>query len=388
MNVAIVHDWLNQKGGAERVLEALKEVFPEAPVFTSIYWREGMPATYRTWRIVTSFLDRMPGIYRHHQLFLPLYPLAFESFDLSGFDVVLSNKSGFCHGVLTPPETLHICYCLSPTRYVWDYRRYAERERLGRVASALLAPLLSYLRMWDRLAADRVDHFVAISREVQARIAKFYRRESTLLYPPVDTERIRPGSGHEDYFLIVSRLVPYKRIDLAVQAFTELGFPLKIAGDGRDRKRLQAMAGPNVEFLGEVDDQAVVPLFQRCAALIFPGAEDFGIAPVEAQAAGRPVIAYAAGGALDTVVEGETGTFFHEPTPQALQETVASFDPDAYDPARIRAHAERFSRARFQEEIRRFVEERFRGEPFPMPPVPFQARGGKGAAAPGRDAQP
>ncbi|MBC7224951.1 MAG: glycosyltransferase [Anaerolineae bacterium] len=375
MNVAIVHDWLNQKGGAERVLEALKEVFPEAPVFTSIYWPEGMPASYRQWRIVTSFLDRMPGIHRHHQPYLPLYPLAFESFDLSGFDVVISNKSGFCHGVLTPPGTLHICYCLSPTRYVWDYRRYAERERLGRLTSALLAPVLNYLRTWDRLAADRVDCFVAISREVQARIAKFYRRESTIIYPPVDTDRIQPDTGHDDYFLIVSRLVPYKRIDLAVQAFTELGLPLKIAGDGRDRRRLEAVAGPNVEFLGEVDDQAVVPLFQRCAALIFPGVEDFGIAPVEAQAAGRPVIAYAAGGALDTVVEGVTGTFFHEPTSQALKDAVASFDPDAYDPARIRAHAERFGRARFQEEIRRFVEEQYAAR---KPPLPLAAAGERG----------
>ncbi|MGQ9586619.1 MAG: glycosyltransferase, partial [Anaerolineae bacterium] len=359
MNVAIVHDWLNQKGGAERVLEALKEIFPQAPVFTSIYWREGMPPAYQEWGVVTSFLDRMPGIHRHHQPYLPLYPLAFESFDLSDFDVVISNKSGFCHGVITPPGTLHLCYCLSPTRYLWDYRRYAERERLGGVMSALLAPVLNYLRTWDRLAADRVDHFVAISREVQRRIAKFYRRESTIIYPPVDTDRIQPAGGRGDYFLIVSRLVPYKRIDLAVRAFSELGLPLKIAGEGRDRKRLEALAGPTVEFLGEVDDQQVSSLFQGCVALVFPGAEDFGIAPVEAQAAGRPVIAFAGGGALDTVVEGETGTFFHEPTSEALRQAVASFDPGRYDSARIRAHAETFSRARFQQEFRRFVEERY-----------------------------
>jgi len=360
MKVAIVHDWLNQKGGAERVLEALKEVFPEAPVFTSIYWPEAMPAAYQGWEIVTSFLDRMPGIHRHHQPFLPLYPLAFESFELSGFDVVISNKSGFCHGIVTPPDTLHLCYCLSPTRYLWDYSRYAERERLGCMATGLLAPVLNYLRVWDRLAADRVDQFVAISREVQRRIAKFYRRESTIIYPPVDTDRIQPGTGHDDYFLVVSRLIPYKRIDLAVQAFTDLGLPLKIAGNGRDRKRLEAMAGPTVQFLGEVNDQQVVELFQRCAALVFPGVEDFGIVPLEAQAAGRPVIAYAAGGALDTVIEGETGTFFHEPTSEGLKQAVAAFDPGHYDSARIRAHALRFSRQRFQEEIRRYVEQHYR----------------------------
>lgn len=358
MNVAIVHDWLNQMGGAERVLEALKEVFPEAPVFTSVYWPEAMPSAYGTWEIVTSFLDRMPGIHRHHQPYLPLYPLAFEAFDFSGFDVVISNKSGFCHGIITPPETLHLCYCLSPTRYLWDYRRYAARERLGRVTTLLLAPILNYLRTWDRLAADRVDHFVAISREVQQRIAKFYRRDSIIVYPPVDTDRIRPGAGHDDYFLIVSRLVPYKRIDLAVRALSRLGLPLKIVGEGRDRKRLESLAGPTVEFLGAVDDEEVAGLFQRCAALIFPGVEDFGIAPLEAQAAGRPVIAYAAGGALDTVVEGVTGTFFHQPTPQSLEETVAGFDPDGYDPEQVRAHALRFSRTRFQEEIRRYVDAR------------------------------
>ncbi|NLE77552.1 MAG: glycosyltransferase family 4 protein [Chloroflexi bacterium] len=358
MKVAIVHDWLNQKGGAERVLEALKEEFPDAPVFTSIYWPEAMPPAYRRWTLVPSFLDRWPGVHRHHQWFLPLYPLAFESFDFSDYDVVISNKSGFCHGIITPPETLHICYCLAPTRYVWDYRRYAQRERLGRAASVALTPLLSYLRLWDRLAADRVDQFVAISREIQGRIRNFYRRPSTIIYPPVNTDQILPGDGYDEYYLIVSRLVPYKRIDLAVQAFSELRLPLKVVGDGRDRRRLESLAGPTVQFLGEVDDAQTRQLFQRCAALIFPGVEDFGIVPLEAQSAGRPVIAFAAGGALDTVVEGVTGTFFHEPTSEALKQAVQTFDPAAYDGERIRRHALAFSRERFRREMRAYVEER------------------------------
>jgi glycosyltransferase involved in cell wall biosynthesis len=316
MNVALVHDWLNQMGGAEDVLETLVGLYPAAPVYTSIYRREVMPDAYRSWDIRPSFMNRLPLVKRRHQPFLPLYPLAFESFDLSGYDLVLSNKSGFCHGVLTGPDTLHVCYCLTPTRYVWDLTRYAARENLGRRTRALLQPLLAWLRLWDRLAADRVDHFVAISKTVQRRIARYYRRRSVIIYPPVDTERFDVTSGQvDDFYLVVSRLVPYKRVDLAVEAFGRLGRPLVVVGDGRDRAALEAMAGASVTFTGRLPDQQVADLMGRCRALIFPGVDDFGITPVQAMAAGRPVIAYAAGGALDTVVEGLTGLFFREPTP-------------------------------------------------------------------------
>ncbi|UCC89273.1 MAG: glycosyltransferase [Anaerolineales bacterium] len=361
MKVAIVHDWLNQMGGAEGVLEALTEIFPGAPVFTTIYWRLGMPDAYQAWDIRATWLDRAPFIHRHHQPYLPLYPLAVQSMDLRGYDLILSNKSGFCHGVRTAQEQLHIDYCLTPTRYVWDYASYAAREGFGRVVDLLLRPFIRWLQDWDRRAADGVDHFLAISREVQSRIARFYQRDSTIIYPPVDTDRYRPSPKPvDDYFLVVSRLVPYKRIDLAVRACSELGLPLIVGGEGRDRAELEAMAGPTVRFVGRVPDHELGELMAQCRAFIFPGYEDFGIAPVEAQAAGRPVIAYAAGGALDTIVDGETGLFFHEQTPESLIDAILRMDSTGFDPLLIRRNAERFSTSRFKRELRAFVEEKWR----------------------------
>ncbi len=357
LKVAIVHDWLNQAGGAEQVLEALKELYPDAPVYTSIYDRKRMPAAYQLWDIRISFMQRLPGVTRNHQWYLMLYPLAFEGFDFSGYDLVISNKSAFCHGVVTPPETLHLCYCLTPTRFVWMYQSYRQREDFGGFFDAVLRLLIPWLRLWDQAAAQRVDQFAAISRAVQQRIHKFYRRDSEIIYPPVDTDRFRPsGQPPGDYFLIVSRLVPYKRIDLAVEAFTRLGLPLWIAGEGRDRPALERRAGANVRFLGRVNDEELVMLLQGCRAFVLPGLEDFGIAPLEAMACGRPVIAYAGGGALDTVIEGRTGVFFYEQTPEALAQAVQSFHPGDFDPAACRAQAERFSRPAFQREIKAFVE--------------------------------
>jgi glycosyltransferase involved in cell wall biosynthesis len=354
LKIALVHDWLNQMGGAEQVLENLVDLF-DGPVYTSIYWPRGVSPAYQEWDIRTSWLDRVPGARRHQQLFFALYPLAFESLNLDGYDVVLSNKSGFCHGVITPPETVHICYCLTPTRYVWRYHDYAQRESLGRPARVALQPVLTALRMWDRLAADRVDRFIAISNEVQQRIHKYYRRDSTVIYPPVDTGRFAPAPSCDDYFLSVGRLVPYKRVDLAVQACTQLGLPLKVAGKGRDMARLQAMAGPTVEFLGYVPDDELGELMARCKAFLFPGAEDFGIAPIQAMAAGRPAIAYAYGGALDTVIEGLSGTLFHEQSVGALSEALRGFKPERYDPARIRAHSEQYDTSVFRTKMTEFV---------------------------------
>ena len=359
MKVALVHDWGNQVGGAENVLLVLKEIFPDAPVYMSIYDPAVMPKVCRSWDIRTSFMDRFPLVKRHHQPFLPLYPLAFEQFDFSEFDLVISNKSGFCHGIITPPETLHIDYCLTPTRYVWDYRSYARREGIGRLSNLVLQPFLHYLRLWDRTAADRVDSFVAISREIQRRIRKYYRRDSTIIYPPVETGRFLPGDGCDDYFLIVSRLIPYKRIDLAVQAFNKLDLPLKIVGNGRDKIALEQLAGPNIEFLGRVSNGEIESLMRRCRAFIFSGHEDFGIAPLEANSAGRPVIAYRAGGALDTVVEGKTGLFFDEQTPESLVAAVRSLETVTFEPEAIRQHALRFDREVFQRQFTRFVEGKY-----------------------------
>lgn len=356
LRVALVHDWLNQIGGAEDVIQTLVEMYPGAPVYTSMYAPDLMPPVYRTWDIRVTWMDRLPGIHRRHQIYLPLYPLAFQSLDLRGCDVVLSNKSGFCHGVPVPPGATHICYCLTPTRYVWNLRDYAERERLPSMVNAVLPPVIALLRQWDYAAARRVHHFIAISTEVQARIKRFYGRESVVIPPPVDTARFQPAATHDDYFLILSRLIPYKRIDLAVQAFNELGLPLVIAGEGRDRPRLQAMAKSNITFLGRVDDARAAELMARCRAFIFPGLEDFGIAPVQAQAAGRPVIAFAGGGALDTVVDGVTGLFFREPAPSSLADAVRRLDDVRFEPAAIREFALRFDTQVFKRKMSDLVE--------------------------------
>lgn len=357
MKLALVHDWLNQMGGAEDVLDALVNLYPASPLYTSIYAPDLMPDRYRTWDIRTLWIDRMPAIHSHHQPYLPLYPLAWGGLDLSAYDVVLSNKSGFCIGLQHGADTLHICYCLAPTRYVWQIDSYIAREGIGRPLQIVLRPLIAALRRWDYRAAQRVNHFIAISTEIQARIKTYYGRDSVVIYPPIDTERFQPSNTVEDYFLIVSRLIPYKRIDLAVQAATRLGLPLKIGGKGRDLERLQALAGPTVEFLGYVPDDKLPDLMARCKAFLFPGLEDFGITPVQAQAAGRPVISFGGGGALDTVLPGKTGELFYEMTVDSLAAVMQAFDAGRYTPATLHAHAERFDTQVFNRQITDFVEQ-------------------------------
>jgi glycosyltransferase involved in cell wall biosynthesis len=360
MRLALVHDWLNQLGGAEDVLAELVELYPVAPLYTSIYWREAMPGTWRSWPIHTLWMDRLPGIYRHHQSYLPLYPLAFGGLDLSEFEVVLSNKSGFCHGIKKGRDALHVCYCLAPTRYVWQYDDYVKRERIGRAPQLAIRPVVKLLKRWDYAAAQRVDQFIAISTEIQERIRRYYHRDSVVIYPPVDAaRRFQPSDTVDDYYLVVSRLIPYKRIDLAVEACTRLGLPLIVGGSGRDRERLEALAGPTVKFIGYVADADLPGLMARCRALIFPGLEDFGITPVQAQAAGRPVIAYRGGGALDTIVAGLSGEFFDEPNVGSLADALARFDASRYAPAKIREHALRFDAAVFDREITAFVEQAY-----------------------------
>jgi glycosyltransferase involved in cell wall biosynthesis len=358
MPLALVHDWLNQRGGAEDVLETLVGLFPGAPIFTSIYWRARMPASYRRRPIRVSFMDRLPGVHRHHQPYLPLYPLAFERFNLAGHDLILSNKSGFCHGVPKPPDAIHICYCLTPTRYVWNFDDYARREGLGGAARVLLRPLIAWLRRWDKAAAARVDHFIAISSEIRQRIARFYGRDSTIIYPPVALDRFSPRTAADDYFLSLGRLIPYKRVDLAARACSQLGLPLRVGGDGRDRARLERLAGPTVQFLGRVPDDDLPELMARCRAFIFPGLDDFGIAPVQALAAGRPVIAYAGGGALDIVEDGVNGVLFHEQTAEALSAALERFNSMRFDPEAIRRSAQKFDAAVFKEKMTAFIAER------------------------------
>ena len=356
MKVALVHDWLNQRGGAEDVLETLVGFYPDSPIYTSLYAPDIMPDAYRQWDIRTLWTDKLPRIHTHHQPYLALYPLAWDGLDLSDYDVILSNKSGFCHGVRHDDRTLHVCYCLAPTRYVWQPDAYIAREGFSREVELGLRPLIAMLRRWDLMAARRVDEFIAISTEIQARIKRFYGRDSVIIFPPVDTARFQPSNVVEDYFLVVSRLIPYKRIDLAVEAATKLGVPLKVAGKGRDLDQLKARAGSTVEFLGYVPDDQLPDLMARCKAFIFPGLEDFGITPVQAQAAGRPVIAYRGGGALDTVIPGKTGELFDAMTVDSLMAVMRDFDASAYDVRQIRAHAEQFDTAVFEREITRCVE--------------------------------
>ena len=280
---------------------------------------------FRSLDIRTSFMQRFPFVKRHHQPYLPFYPIAFEQFDLSAYDLVISDSSAFAKGVITRPDALHISYCHTPMRFAWSYESYVARERVGGLSRMALAPMMNWLRMWDVTTAARVDYFIANSPAVAARIAKYYRRESVYIPPPVDTSRFTVSRKRGDYFLIISRLIPYKRIDLAVEAFTKIGAPLRIVGSGRDEKELRAMAGRNITFLGRLSDQEAREQLAGCRAFIFPGEEDFGIAPVEAQAAGKPVIAYGAGGALASVLPGQTGVFFQQQTPQALANAVTNF---------------------------------------------------------------
>lgn len=374
MKIALAHDWLNQMGGAENVLEGLVELYPGAPIFTTIYAPDLMPEAYRRWDIRPTWLNRAPGIHRHHQPYLPLYPAAVTGMDFSGYDLILSNKSGFIHGLRHTSRQLHICYCLAPTRYVWDYASYAAREGFGRWLDLAIGPLIRRLQQWDFAAAQPtspseggwaggqgVDYFIAISTEIQTRLKKYYGRESVIIHPPVETGRFQPvARPGGDYYLIVSRLIPYKRIDLAVQAMTRLGKRLLIVGEGRDRPALEALAGPSVEFKGRLPDDEVADLMAHCRAFVFPGFEDFGIAPVQAQAAGRPVIAFAGGGALDTVLDGQTGLFFHEQSVEALIEAVERFEKSSFDPAIVRTQAERFSLPRFKRELGDFVARKWR----------------------------
>jgi glycosyltransferase involved in cell wall biosynthesis len=362
MEVTLVHDWLNQMGGAEAVLETLVQMYPRAPIYTSIYWRDEMPPAYMGWDIRPLWLNHAPRIYERHQQYFALYPAAWASLNLSRYDVVLSNKSGFCHGVHTrhkQKSALHICYCLAPTRYVWTFDDYARSEGMSASLRLALKPLIALLRRWDFQAAQKVDHFIAISTEIQNRIQRYYKRDSVIIYPPVDIRRYAPQPEHGDYYLIVSRLIPYKRIDLAIQAFNRLGWPLVIAGSGRDAARLEKLAKPNVRFLGRVPDADLPDLMARCKAFIFPGREDFGITPVEAEASGRPVIAFGAGGALDTVVDGETGVLFEGQTVESLIAAVERLNTLRFDSTVIRAHAENFSTESFRQKLGTFVEEKY-----------------------------
>ncbi len=365
MRIAIVHHWFVSRGGGERVAEVLAEMFPTADVFALVVDPKFIPDGLFGRHLISSFLQRIPGAKRIHRHLLPFYPLAVEQLDLTGYDLILSSDSGPMKGVLTGPGTVHICYCHSPMRYVWDgYHAYLrEMSPVARIPFALAA---HYVRNWDYIAAQRVTRFVANSKYVAGRIARYYGRESTVLYPPVDTERGFIAEVPADYYLAVGRMVPYKRTEILIEACNRLRTPLHIVGSGPETKRLKAIAGPTIKFLGALNNDDLWHTYAHARALLFAAEEDFGIVPLESQACGRPVIAYGKGGALETVIghssatkaKSPTGVFFSEQTPESVMEGIRYFESieSDYSPGMIRQHAQQFDTTVFVQRLHEFLE--------------------------------
>lgn len=360
--IAIVHDWLVVPGGAERIIKIFCELFPDADLYSLVYEPNLMKDYLNPRKVNTSFIQKLPFGKKKYQAFLPLMPLAIEQFDFSSYDLVISSSSSVAKGVITGAKTLHICYCHTPMRYAWDmYHKYIEQNRIRGIKKAAVAAFMNYIRIWDRLSADRVDYFIANSQNVAARIKKHYQKESTVIYPPVNTEFYNLGETQEDFFLVVSRLVPYKRIDLVVEAFNELRLPLVIIGDGSEYKKLKFMAKDNIKLLGRLSDEEISKYYSKCRAFIFPGEEDFGITPLEAMASGKPVVAYRGGGVMETVIEGKTGLFFDKQCKEDLIEAVKKYIKyeNGFNKYDIRNHALKFSGERFKKEIMSFIEEKY-----------------------------
>jgi glycosyltransferase involved in cell wall biosynthesis len=361
MQVAIVHDHMNQMGGAERVVAALHEIFPAAPIFTTIVDWDILRPELAHADIRPSWMQKLPGWKKHFKKYLPFYPLAIESMEVKKYDLLISSSSAFAKSAKKGPNALHICYCYTPMRFAWDYHNYVKRENLNLLYRSSLPLMIAGLKRWDQQTKDRPDHYIAVSSVVKERIRRIYGKPSDIIFPPVDVQKYRPQKSTDDFYLMVSRLSAYKRIDLAVEAFNRLGLPLKIIGSGPYYKTLKSMARPNVVFLRRLPDKEVAEYYSACKALIFPGEEDFGIAPLEANASGRPVIAFKAGGALDTVKEGLNGLFFGESNVRSLMEAVKSFENGAYnfDPQKIRDHALLFDREVFKDKMKRYVSQKW-----------------------------
>lgn len=359
--IAIVHDWLPVYGGAERVLEQMLQVYPEADVFSLIdalndenrKFLKGRPVT-------TSFVQRLPGGKKYYRHCFPIMPLAIEQFDFSSYDLVISSSYAFAKGIITGPRQLHLCYCHSPIRYAWDLQmQYLKESKLDRgLKSWLVRGLLHMIRVWDHRTAAGVDAFMANSRFIARRIEKVYRRDAAVVYPPVNVERFDVCESKEDFYMVASRLVPYKRVDLVIEAFNAMPEKkLVVIGDGPELPKLRRMAGPNIQVMGWQANDVMRDHLRRAKGFVFGGEEDFGIILLEAQACGTPVIAYGRGGALETVVENETGLFFGEQTVESVKQAVAEFETMAWDPHACRRHSEKFSAQHFRENFHAFVEE-------------------------------
>jgi glycosyltransferase involved in cell wall biosynthesis len=347
--------------GGERCLEALCELYPDADLYSLFHEPGKLSPTVESMRIHTSFVQKLPLVFKKYRHYLPLFPVAIEQFDLRQYDLIVSLSHCVANGVITRPQSCHIGYTFTPMRYAWDlFHDYFGGERARGFARYIIPYFMNYLRIWDTAASKRVDHFVAISEYIEKRINKHYRRSADVIYPPVNTEFYTPASDDSpgEFFLIVSAFAPYKKLDLAIEAFNRLGSPLKIIGQGQDIKRLQSLAKPNIEFLGALSDQEVCDHYRHCKALIFPGEEDFGIVPVEVQACGRPVIAFAKGGILETTIENETAIWFHEQSVEAIMSAVKDFESRPLSSQTIRDNALRFAKFRFQQEMQSYIEEK------------------------------
>ena len=352
VKVAIVYDWVNQIGGAERVLTAIRRIWPKAPLFTSVYQPDKAQWAQDFLQVKASFLQRIPGAKKYYYLFAPLIPLAFEQFCFDDYDLVISVTSGPAKAIITKPETCHICYCLTPPRHFWQKRFLRQKW---------LFPWLMPFRVQDYLLSQRPDYFFAISHYVARRIKKFYHRGAEVIYPGVDLAKFKPSSPKQgNYFLVVSRLVGYKRVDLVIKVFNQLGLPLRIVGSGRKEKELRRIAKDNIEFLGELSDRQLIQEYQSCQAVIFPQEEDFGLVPIEAQACGRPVIAFGRGGALETVIPGKTGEFFFQQEEEELIKLIKNFNPAKYRPEICRRNAQRFELKKFMLSFKNKVIEKFK----------------------------
>jgi len=360
MRVALIHDYLTRFGGAERVLLELAGLFPEAPIFTFLYDEQKMGQYFPASRVRPSFLQKFPKFLRSRPRYLlPFLPTAPETFDLREYDLVISSSSAFAKGVVTRPKTLHINYCHNPARFLWDYSfEYLGQQKVGNGRNLIAKMILGYLRLWDRAASQRVDHFLANSQHTASRINKFYRRDAKIIYPPVKiSKQLTVNSKQGDYFLIVSQLTPYKKIDVAVEAFNKLNLPLVVIGEGPQLAHLKSIAKSNVQILGWLSDEETAEYYKNCLAFIFPGEDDFGIAPVEAMSWGKPVLALKAGGAQETVLPGLTGELFEAATPEVLADGVRRLRANlaAFSPLVIRKWAEKFSEERFRREFMEFV---------------------------------
>lgn len=363
MKLAIVHDFLNQYGGAERVVGYFLKIFPGVPVYTSIYFPDDTFSLFRDENIITTFMQRIPGVRKYYKKLFFLYPYAFRSLKLDDYEIILGSSSSYSHFINKCRDSVHINYCYTPPRFLWETKNYLEWEKITAAASVMIKPIIYFLRKMDLRQSEKVDYYIAISEYVKSKIKKVYNRKSTVIYPPIEIEKYKFSKSKEDFYLTVSRLKGYKRVDIAVKAFNMLGKKLLIVGAGEDENNLRKIAGKNIKFLGTVSDSKLLDLYSRAKSLVFTGKEDFGLTPVEAQASGTPVVAFEEGGASETIIDSKTGFFFNRQEPEVLAEAIKKFEKNPLDPVRCRENATRFDFKNFKEDITSFVEKVY-GERF------------------------